>query len=165
MASRCCILFAFVIASIHCFSQNPYLKITTYAGIVHPIITFSKDKPVVNFKDFYLVGFPTGINIWKSPTIGYSFEFVPYIRSQNGTSTMSNFLFHPGVSVRLGHNYTFTGRAAFETSGRNGVTPVFTKIMKKNKSGGYYVSVSSPVRLGNEKPTTLSLSIQFGISF
>src|SRR3954464_9271965 len=107
------------------FSQNTYLKIATYVAIVHPIVTYSKDNPQYNFKDSYTVGMPVGVNIWKSTKVGFSLEMVPFIMAKNGSSRMSNFLFHPGVVVSLGKGFTFAGRAAFETAGRYGLTPVF----------------------------------------
>ena len=68
-----------------------------YVGTIHPIVTYSNNKPVYNFDGACVGGLPTGINIWKSPRIGFSFEFVPCIRAADGSSKMSNFLFHPGV--------------------------------------------------------------------
>ncbi|MBC8034453.1 MAG: hypothetical protein H7Y03_09925 [Chitinophagaceae bacterium] len=147
--------------------QTPvtYPRIAGYVGILHPIVTFSKDGTVTNFKDYYVAGLPTGINIWKSHAIGFSAEFVPFIRAEKGTSKMSNFLFHPGVLVALGKGWTFAGRAAFETSGRYGVTPVLNKIVKKNKNSGYFVAVPLPLRFGNEHPASFTIGFQFGISF
>jgi hypothetical protein len=146
-------------------ASSPFPKIAGYVGIVHPLVTISKDVPVYNFENYYIGGLVTGINIWKSAKIGFSAEFVPYIRAENGTSKMSNFLFHPGVLVALGKGWTFAGRAAFETSGRYGFTPVINKIVKKNKSSGYFIAVPFPFRFGNEHPASVTLAFQFGIAF
>ncbi|QNF35816.1 hypothetical protein HUW51_11700 [Adhaeribacter swui] len=142
-----------------------YPKVAGYVGIIHPLVTFSKDETTTNFDGYYVVGMPTGINIWKSAKIGFSAEFVPFIRAENGTSRMSNFLFHPGVLVALGHGFTFAGRAAFETSGRYGFTPVLNYAVKKNKNSNYFVAVPIPVRFGNDHPTSLTLGFQFGLAF
>lgn len=147
------------------FCQNTSLKIATYVGIVHPIVTYSSDKPQYNFKDYYVGGMPVGINVWKSPKVGFSFEMVPHIRAEKGSSKMNNFLFHPGVLVSLGDGFTFAGRAAFETAGRYGFTPVFNKIVKKNKNSGYFVALPLPVRFGNDKPASFTIGFQFGIIF
>ncbi|CAM3528986.1 hypothetical protein [Flavobacterium chungbukense] len=104
--------------SFNAFSQTTYPKITGYFGILHPIATFSSEQTTVNFRDYYAVGFPTGINIWKNQKIGFSFEVVPNIRVQGNSDKVTNLLFHPGVLVALGNGYTFAGRAAFESSGR-----------------------------------------------
>lgn len=140
-------------------------KLAGYVGILHPIVTFNKEETTVNFKDYYIGGMPIGINIWKSPKIGFSAEFVPFIRAENGTSKMSNFLFHPGVLVALGKGWTFAGRAAFETGGRYGFTPVLNKIVRKNKNSGYFVALPLPFRFGNDHPASFGIGFQFGIAF
>lgn len=147
------------------FSQTIYPKITGYFGIMHPLVSINKDETTVNFRDYYAVGFPTGINIWKSEKIGFSFEIVPNIKDDQGISKVNSLLFHPGILVALGHGYTFAGRAAFETSGRYGVTPVINKTIKKNTNSSYFVAVPLPVRFGNDHPATFTLGFQFGIAF
>lgn len=159
------LLAAILVFSIPAIGQTTYPKITGYFGILHPIVTLSPDETNVNFRDYYAVGFPTGINIWKSPKIGFSFEIVPNIRAENGISKMNNLLFHPGVLVALGKGYTFAGRVAFDTNGRYGVTPVFNKTVIKNANSSYYVAIPLPVRFGNEHPTTFTVGLQFGIAF
>jgi hypothetical protein len=151
----------------HAQSATPqtYPKITGYVGIMHPLVTFSSTGTETNFSHYYVVGMPTGINLWKSSHIGFSAEFVPFIRAEHGTSKMSNFLFHPGVLVALGKGYTFIGRAAFETSGRYGLTPIFNKTIIKSKSCSYYAAVPLPLRFGNDRPTTFAIAFQFGVAF
>jgi len=146
-------------------SVQTYPKIAGYVGILHPIVTVSNSGTNFNFDNHYVVGMPTGINIWKSSKIGFSAEFVPIIRVENGTSKMSNFMFHPGVLFALGKGWTFASRAAFETSGRYGITPVLNKAIIKGKSGSMFVAVPLPIRFGNDLPTTFSIGFQFGIAF
>lgn len=146
-------------------AEIKYPKIMGYVGIVHPIVTLGNKGAHMNFDDAYVGGLPCGINIWKSSKIGFSMEFVPYIRAADGTSKMNNFLFHPGVLVGLGNGLTLAGRAAFETSGRYGVTPVLNKIVKKNKGSSYFVAIPLPARFGNDLPSTLGIGFQFGIVF
>jgi len=142
-----------------------YPRIAGYVGILHPIVTFSDEGTTTNFDSYYVVGLPTGINIWKSPKIGFSAEFVPLVRAEKGTSKMANFLFHPGILVTLAPGLTFAGRAAFETAGRYGFTPVLNKIVKKNKNSGYFVAVPVPFRFGNGHPASVTIGFQFGITF
>lgn len=162
---RSVLFFALFALSTTVFSQATYPKITGYFSVMHPIATFSEEGTTVNIRDYYSVNFPTGINIWKSPKIGFSFEIAPNIRIENGISKVSSVLFHPGVLVALGHGYTFAGRAAFETSGRFGVTPVISKTVIKNTNSSYYVSIPLPLRFGNDHPTTFTVGLQFGIAF
>lgn len=142
-----------------------YPKIAGYVGILHPLVTFNEDETTTNFKDYYIGGLPVGINIWKSAKIGFSAEFVPFIRADSTGSKMNNFLFHPGVLIALGKGWTFAGRAAFETSGRYGFTPVLNKIVKKNKNSGYFVAIPLPFRFGNDHPASFTIGFQFGITF
>lgn len=142
-----------------------YPKITGYVGVLHPLVTFSSAGSEGNFGDHYVVGMPVGINLWKSARIGFSAEFVPTIRTENGISKMNNFTFHPGVLVALGHGFTFAGRAAFETSGRFGLTPVLNKVVIKSENCSYFVALPLPVRFGNDRPTTFTPGFQFGIAF
>jgi hypothetical protein len=65
----------------------------------------------------------------------------------------------------LGKGYTLATRAAFETVGRYGLTPVLNKVVKRNKTTSYYVAVPVPARFGNNQPATLSLAFQFGVAF
>lgn len=140
-------------------------KIKGYLSILHPIVTFTSEETTTNFKDYYIVGMPFGINIWKSKTIGFSFEIAPFIRSDSEINKVNNVLIHPGILVKLKNNFTFAGRIAFETSGRYGFTPIITKVIKRNKDHNYYVSVPAPVRFGNNHHNSLSLGFQFGIAF
>lgn len=150
------------------YAQNEvevFPKIKATVGIVHPIVTFSSEEMTTNFKDYYIVGMPIAINVWKNKSIGFSFEIVPTIKTDDGLSKVNSVLIHPGILVRLKHELTFAGRVAFETSGRYGFTPVLSKAIGIHKDYNYYVSVPVPVRFGNDKPASVTLGLQFGISF
>ena len=145
--------------------QPVYPRMAGYLGVLHPLITFDEKGAEANFGHYYVVGFPIGLNLWKTQQIGFSVEIVPIIRAENGTSRVANVLFHPGVLVNLGHDFTFAGRLAFETSGRYGITPVLNKIVKRTKTNSYFVAVPLPVRFGNDRPTSVTAGFQFGIVF
>lgn len=165
MAMKPTLLFVLLFISTTVFSQQTYPKITGYFGIYHPIITTSSEQTNLNFRDFYAVGFPTGINIWKSSKIGFSFEIVPNIKVQGASDKVTTIVFHPGVLVALGNGYTFAGRMAFESSGRYGITPVINKTVIKNANSSYFLAVPLPVRFGNDHPATFTVGLQFGIAF
>jgi hypothetical protein len=160
--------FAFFANLTDSLGQVPpvsYPRVTGYVGILHPLVTFSSASTATNFSDHYVAGLPTGINIWKSEKIGFTFEVMPSIRAEEGVSKVNNFLFHPGVLVGLGGGFTFAGRAAFETSGRYGFTPVLSKAIIKNKNSSYFVALPVPVRFGNNHPATTTIGLQIGIAF
>ncbi|MDJ1505931.1 hypothetical protein [Xanthocytophaga agilis] len=139
-----------------------YPKVMMYMGVLHPLVTFSDQETVINFDTYYAVGFPTGVNLWKSSKIGFSIEVVPLIRADKEGSKMNNLLFHPGVLVGLGKGFMFAGRAAFETSGRYGFTPVLNKVFK-TRSGSYFIAMPLPVRFGNNHSATFTIGLQFGV--
>lgn len=149
------------------YAQNPpvYPRMAGYLGVLHPLVTFTKNGGEANFDRYYVVGFPIGLNLWKTEKIGFSVEIVPVIRAENGTSRVANVLFHPGVLLNLGHDFTLAGRLAFETSGRYGLTPVLNKIVKRTKTNGYFVAVPIPFRFGNNQPTSVTIGLQAGIVF
>ena len=158
---------AFLLVSLMVFSQSEttYPKITGYVSVMHPIVTVNKDHTTTNFDGYYQVVFPVGINIWKSSRIGFSIELAPGIRAENGTSKVNNLLIHPGVLVALGDGFVFAGRVAFETSGRYGITPVVSKVVKKNKNSALYIATPLPIRFGNDLPTSFTAGFQIGLSF
>lgn len=142
-----------------------YPKVTGFFAIVNPIGSFSKGSFHSNFSDVYTVGFPFGVNILKSETFGVSFEFVPYVRTENNVAKVNSVLFHPGAVFRFKHGLNLIGRLAFETNGRFGVTPVFNKVIKKGKDASLFMSVPFPVRFGNSQPTSVGAALQVGVSF
>lgn len=159
------LIFLFIQLSLKAQQKQDYPCVGGYVGIVHPLVTFGNGGVHTNFENSYTVGMPTGINIWKSQRVGFSVEAVPFIRVENGTSRMNNFLFHPGVLLALGDGFTFVGRAAFETSGRYGFTPIINKVIKKNANSSYLIAVPFPVRLGNNMGSTAGVALQFALAF
>lgn len=146
-------------------STTHFPEIKGYVGLVHPIYTWSKDGNVSNFKDYYLVGNPWGINIWKSKKFGVSFEFTPFVRTDKNGSKVSNVQFHPGVLYRLGHDFTLIGRVAYETSGRYGITPILNKVLLRGKNSTFFVAALAPIRFGNNHALAVTAAFQFGVGF
>jgi hypothetical protein len=144
---------------------DPNLKTKGYFSISHPLLSSDANGITYNFDHQYTVSFPMGINILKSKTIGYSFEFSPTIKTLNGVTKETNFLFHPGIIFRRPNNFNFLTRAAFETSGRFGYTFVFNKVYYNTNDYSYWVSIPVPFRFGNNAPASVGLGLQFGFTF
>ena len=144
---------------------HTYPRVTGYFSILHPIGTWNKDGFHDNFSDVYTLVFPFGMNILKSDKFGISFEIAPAIRTEHNISKVSSVLFHPGAMFRFKHGFTFIGRAAFETNGRYGFTPVFNQVIKKGKDASLYLALPIPVRFGNDQPASLTTGLQVGVSF
>ncbi|MDF2515755.1 MAG: hypothetical protein K0R59_1051 [Sphingobacterium sp.] len=159
------ILFLPIWTKLSAQQPDKTFKLNTYIGVVHPVVSYSAGAFNTNFKDSYIVGMPTGINVIKSGHLGFSLEMVPYIKVESGISKMNNFLFHPGVLFPLGKEFTFIARAAFETSGRYGVTPVISKVITHGQAGRLFLAIPLPVRFGNEHSASVSAAFQFGYIF
>lgn len=146
--------------------KKAFPEIKGYIGLVHPLYTFTSEANTLqNFKDYYLVGNPWGINIWKSNKFGVTFEFTPFIRTDEKTSKLTNFLFHPGVMHRLGKNTTLIVRAAYETSGRYGFTPILSQVLVRGKQANFFVATLAPIRFGNDHAAAVTPAFQFGVGF
>ena len=146
-------------------AQGNFVKTTAFFAVLHPLVTVSNQETVVNFRDYYMVGFPFGVNFWKSSKIAFSIEVIPFLKAENGSSKMNNILFHPGLVFDIGNGFRFSARAAFETAGRYGLTPVIAKTLWKGKNNSYYIAFGIPARFGNDKPGSLGTALQFGTSF
>jgi|SRR3954469_3112353 len=159
-----------VILSKNLFSQEVpavpvYPKIVGYVSVLHPIITVDENTSTFNFTNNYTVAVPVGINILKSDKIGFSFEIAPFIKADKHSDKVVNLLFHPGIMFRFKHGFTFITRAAFETGGRYGITPVFNKIVARGKNVNYFLAVPLPVRFGNNNSPSVGAGFQIGVNF
>jgi hypothetical protein len=128
-------------------------------------VTFDKDRTTFSFSKNYTVGFPFGINIFKNDKLGFGFEIAPYLKAESGVSKVSNVSFNPSLLLKLKDDYIFLTRVVFETSGQYGLTPIIGKTIHKAKTINYNASIPFPLRLGNNKPPSIGLGLQLGISF
>jgi hypothetical protein len=159
------LIFFCILTKAHSQQVDPNLKTKGYFSISHPLFSTDANGVTYNFDHQYTVSFPMGINILKSKTIAYSFEFVPTIKTVDGISKQTNFTFHPGIIFRRPNNFNFLTRAAFETSGRFGCTFVFNKVYYKTNDYSYWFSIPVPFRFGNNAPASAGLGLQFGVTF
>lgn len=146
-------------------AQNNFVKTTAFFAILHPLVTVSSLETTMNFRDYYTVGFPFGVNFWKTSKTAFSIEIIPFVKSENGSSKMYNVLFHPGLVFDVGKGFRISARAAFETAGRYGFTPVLAKTIYKAKNNSYYISIGLPARFGNDKPGSIGTALQIGTAF
>lgn len=151
--------------TVNAQQPQPYPRITGYFAVLQPIGSWNRHGFTDSFSDVHFIGFPFGMNILKSDNFGISFEVVPSIRTEHGISKVNSVLFHPGAMFRFKHGFTFIGRAAFETSGRFGLTPVVNQVLVKGKHANMYVAMPFPIRFGNDLPASIGTGVQVGIGF
>ncbi len=142
-----------------------YPNVVGFFAVLVPVGTLDNKGYTANFSKRSVIGIPFGLNLLKSEHIGYSLEMVPFISAQNGSSRMEYMVFHPGVMFRYSHDFTFIPRLAFQTDGRYGFTPVFSKVIIRQKNYYIYLSLSEAARFGNNLPSSYSTGLQLGIGF
>lgn len=151
------------------FSQQPaspvYPRVLTYMSIAHPIFTAFRDHTVFNFKESYTVGFPTGINILRSDHFGFSFEVIPFIKSESGVAKVSNLAIQPGLMTRFKNRWAVATRMAFETIGRFGMNIVPSKTILLTKPNNLFIAMPIPIRFGNGIGSSIGLTFQVGMTF
>jgi hypothetical protein len=146
-------------------TSSAYPRVVGFFALLVPVGTFNDKGFTANFSKNSVFGLPFGLNLLKSDHLGFSIEMVPFMLSQSGSTKMNYMLFHPGVMFRFPNGFTFIPRLAFQTDGRYGFTPVFSKIISTQKDYQLYLSLSEPVRYGNNLPGSFTTALQFGITF
>jgi len=139
-------------------------KIVTYFSVFNTVGTYSSQfNPSYIFSSScYKIGFPVGINVYKSKKVGFSFELIPYISSVNSSvsgksqSGVSELQFHPGLIFPLKNGFSIAERFAFYSSGRYGFSQAISKTFYKSETCSYYAAIPMGFRFGNENPSVLS---------
>jgi hypothetical protein len=147
-------------------AKPTYPKVVGYLSFILPLETLQSRNFTPNFDHHTTsIGFPIGVNVLYSDRFGFSYEFTPTVKASGGSSKMSNLLFDPGTMFRFDHGFTIITRAAFETSGRYGFTPVFNQIYARTKDVNYFVALSLPNRFGDSEAYSIGLNLQIGFIF
>jgi hypothetical protein len=143
-----------------------YPKVVGYLSFILPLETLQSGSLAPNFDHHTTaIGFPVGVNVLYSDRFGFSYEFTPTIKAEDGNSKETSLLFDPGTMFRFDGGFTIITRLAFETSGRYGFTPVFNQIYARTKAVNYFVALSLPNRFGNNEAYSLGLNLQIGFIF
>ena len=150
------------------YTSFPYVK--AYVSFIIPWVTINKNETTTEFEENTTIGFPVGLNVYYSRHFGFSYEITPSVQwsqpaGKTGQSKTSNLLIDPGPVFRFAHNFNIITRAAFETQGRYGFTPVFNKVYCRTDAVDYWCSVSFPARFGNNAPASVGVSLQIGFTF
>jgi hypothetical protein len=146
--------------------KSQYPKVVGYVSFILPLETLQSGSLTPNFDHHVTaIGFPIGVNVLYSNRFGFSYEFTPTIKAEEGMSKETSLLFDPGAMFRFDHGFTIITRAAFETSGRYGFTPVFNQVYARTKDVNYFVALSLPNRFGNNEAYSIGLNLQIGFIF
>ena len=160
-------LLFFCCSKVHAQDPVPqaYPRVMMYMSVSEPLIFFSGGRFSNNFSHGSNITFPVGVNLLKSDEFGISFEISPSIHIEKGLAKTNGLLFHPGTMFRFKHGFTLITRAAFDSNGRFGFTPVYNFIIHRTKLCNYFIAASNPVRFGNNQPSSIGLNFQIGTAF
>jgi len=146
--------------------KTTYPKVVGYLSFILPLETLQSGSLTPNFDHHTTaIGFPVGVNVLYSDKFGFSYEFTPTIKAEDGNSKETSLLFDPGTMFRFDNGFTIITRLAFETSGRYGFTPVFNQVYARTRDVNYFVALSLPNRFGNNEAYSLGLNLQLGFIF
>ncbi|MBX2818936.1 MAG: hypothetical protein KTR29_04615 [Rhodothermaceae bacterium] len=165
--------FLSICFSLLCLAPaNAQNDIGGHIGVVVPMVQ-STDGDVSTITDNLVGGFPMGVTIKMRHNVAFDFEVVPFLDE----NAVTNVLLHPGVLMGLTNNFTFGLRAAFETGGSFGVTPLLNKSFPfpNDPNTSFFVEAVVPVRFYQEAPDyqgapvnvskTLAMAVHVGVAF
>jgi hypothetical protein len=162
-------LILFSVVSINLsFSQNISGKkfpfVSGYIGTALPIISFSKDGHSSNVNSTTSLVFPIGFNLNKSTKFSYSIELDPVITFTGNSSSLRNLALLPGILLHQ-PKLSYGIRAAFETSGRYGMSFSLLKSLTKKDKLTIVLGLALDIRTGNKTPINAGTGIILVIVF
>ncbi len=114
-----------------------------------------------------------GVTIKMRHNVAFDFEVVPFVDE----NAVTNVLLHPGILMGLTGNFTFGLRAAFETEGAFGVTPLLNKAFPfpSDPNTAFFIEAVVPIRFFQEPPEyqgapvdvskTIAAAVHVGLAF
>ena len=139
-------------------------------GVVLPIASVTNSE-VTTLSDNFVAGFPFGLTAWLNHETAFDMEVVPFIDD----TSVANVLIHPGFLKSTSGGFTLGIRAAFETGGAVGFTPLINKGIPLESGGAVFIELVVPFRwyqeaaafVGDPSETlqTMGVGIHTGIGF
>jgi hypothetical protein len=136
------LLFICFVAALPVAAQN---DIGGHIGVVVPIVQVA-DGETTDITDNFVIGYPMGITV-KTQGPAFDLEIVPFIDDDRVT----NVLIHPGLLFGLQGGFTFGLRAAFETGGAYGFTPLLNKGFPIGRNTSMFMEIVLPIRFIKEE--------------
>jgi hypothetical protein len=136
-------------------------------GVVFPLVTHANDTTTDISEDF-LLGFPMGITVRKSPTFAFDLEFVPVIQNEPLNVDLT---VHPGVLWGFADGWNAGIRMAFDVNQASwGFTPLVNYgLFDVGGGGSIFAEVVVPIRLKEDRFgdgfTSIGLGVHIGVGF
>ena len=132
-----------------------------HIGIVLPLVSRANGT-TTSIADDFVIGFPMGITVRKSPTFAFDLELVPAV--QNDPLGVG-LTVHPGVVWGVGGGWGVGGRLAFDVNKASwGFTPILNHgLLKVGKDGTLFGELVLPVRFQADAAGKIFTSVGFGV--
>ena len=154
------IAFAALIGSVasRASAQN---TLGGHIGFVLPLVSHA-DGATTTIADDFVIGFPMGITVRKSPTFAFDLELVPAV--QNDPLGVG-LTVHPGVVWGVGDGWGAGLRLAFDVNQPSwGLTPILNHgLLKVGKDSMLFGELVLPVRFQENRAGRSFTSVGFGV--
>jgi hypothetical protein len=129
-------------------------RVGGHFGVLFPIVTHGNDT-TVDISDDFVIGFPVGITVRKTPAFAFDLELVPIIQNEALNVSLE---VHPGLLFGVADGWNAGIRMAF---GVNQASWGFTPLL--NYGDSVFAEVVLPIRFQEDSFGDGFTSIGFGI--
>jgi hypothetical protein len=132
-----------------------------HMGLVLPLVSHA-DGTTTTISDDFVIGFPMGITVRKSPRFAFDLELVPAV--QNDPLGVG-LTVHPGVVWSVGKGWGAGVRLAFDVNKPSlGFTPILNHgLLKAGKDATLFGELVLPVRFQENNAGHSFTSVGFGV--
>ena len=137
-----------------------------HIGFVLPLATRANGTTTTIADDF-VIGFPTGITVRRSPTFAFDLEVVPVIQND---PLHVDLTLHPGAVWGLGDGWGAGARVAFDVNKASwGFTPILNHgLLSVGRGGTLFGELVVPIRFqddGRGVFTSVGVGVHIGVGF
>jgi hypothetical protein len=137
-----------------------------HIGFVLPLVTRANGS-TTSISDDFVIGFPTGITVRKSPTFAFDLELVPVIQND---PLHVDLTVHPGAVWGLGDGWGAGARLAFDVNKASwGFTPILNHgLLKVGAGSTLFGELVVPIRFqddGRGTFTSVGVGVHIGVGF
>jgi hypothetical protein len=137
-----------------------------HIGFVLPLVTRANGT-TTSISDDFVIGFPTGVTVRKSPTFAFDLELVPVIQND---PLHIDLTVHPGAVWGVGNGWGAGARLAFDVNHASwGFTPILNHgLLKVGTGSTLFGEIVVPIRFqdnGSGMFTSIGLGVHIGVGF
>jgi hypothetical protein len=148
------VIVTIALAGLGASSAEAQNRVGGHFGVLFPIVTHGNDT-TVDISDDFVIGFPVGITVRKTPTFAFDLELVPVIQNEPLDVSLE---VHPGVLWGVAPGWNAGIRMAF---GVNQASWGFTPLL--NYGDKVFGEIVLPIRFQEDAFGDGFTSIGFGV--